>query len=175
MFLFTTRLCHGLLLFLLLLTGCFDGPRTCYRTSDNRTLPSNWNSRFGPVGQLGAVQRLDQNNLYEMEFEGRWSWYRFWPDGQVIYRGSLNHPPTAVEADDFSWGDAGHYRIIGDELQMEFLRGRELWGGCVYWRHDAHIQSGGTLWVQGQDSLNGIVYSPRVVPGMKRQPDWPAK
>jgi hypothetical protein len=159
--------------------------------ADGRIVPDNWSSAPIPnLEQDRATRHLYYDSVYVCEPTvittnlPRWDmgYYRFWPDGQVLFRPRYgpnpdHRVPTAEEADDFRdfsldpngnvahfVASVGRYTVIGDELTMVSLGFGE--NGWVWCTQKAKISEDGSF------ALGRVVIRRYKVEGMKRFADW---
>src|SRR5262249_20876613 len=138
----------SLLVSIALLAGC--GNRVAVRQlPDGRYVPKDWRTCPVEPNSSSAQGRLQFDALYvcapyQLSFSPQWerSYYRFWPDGQVMEKGCRASDidqaiPSANDADDFSERGKrgtliGRYRIDGGDLSVAFLGVDESgWHWCV--------------------------------------------
>ena len=174
---------------LLLMPSCGfpdGGPRSRYQLADGRWIPSEWPDQFKARNHGMANLRPNYEALYVYDGPTTYTyrtWFRFWPEGQVMtwldVPGSPafeDADPTPAAGDTFQSGIVGRWRVEGERIVMVFT---EVEGSRPrYVRLYAIIRNDGALVVGAADDSGGIsarsalVYAPVPVEGMQRLPDW---
>lgn len=106
----------------------------------------------------------------------RGSYFRFWPDGRVMFRLLGRKPMAASEPDQFDGVWLGYYQVKEGKLAMEFFAPVEEKYGWDYWKIEAVVQAGEIRSVSEEKNRKKVVvervYTKEVVKGMKRGADW---
>jgi hypothetical protein len=164
-----------------------------HRVADGRIIPNDWLS--APIQNLSQDRAsrhvyFDSVYMFEPSFftsattPPEWieGYYRFWPDGQVLFRPRYGaeadrHVPTAEEADDFRdfsvdadgkvahfVASVGRYNVVGDQLTIVTLGVDEAgWRWVV---QKAVVSEDGSI------AFGRSVARRCKVEGMRRFPDW---
>jgi hypothetical protein len=168
-----------------MLAGCVHTARV-RTTPDHRFIPEGLGRSLPAQGQQGKP-RIRYDGIYVEELPGPhggpdYDWYRFWPDGRVLWRGSQERRPTAGDADDFAGGNVGRYCVSDGGLTIElYTLVDERWQFITYTgrlREDGgftlskvQYHDDWRFWLP-QSSTFTSKYDFKLVGQMFRTPDW---
>jgi hypothetical protein len=134
-------------LWLVLLTaGCNQAARV--RWAEHRPIPTEGLGHTLPAqGQGGNPPHVRYDGIYvahTRERDGRtfYMWYRFWPEGRVLFSDWVTeHPPTTVDAEEFRGTAVGRYCVVDGAITIEvYQRVDEGWNFVTY---DGRVEADG--------------------------------
>ena len=177
----------------LLLMGCCPTIEN-RRTAEGIVIPLRLGEGLSNPNYADTSGRLRHDCLYIESSDPslrysipRVSWYRFWPNGRVIYNWTdeeEGHLPTKADGDRWSrWAYVGRYCIEGDKIEIETMA---LFGDCWHYctsfgtiRPDGSISHEGWQIDRGRWNERGFdksykpqEFRPHVVGDMQRMPEW---
>lgn len=169
-----------LIALLFLLAGC----RNTVSISEHRCAPRKPTFTISPPeSPYGRGEGIDFDAVYCTSLtSNKWNvsgtvyrYYRFWPNGRVLSR-HIAHPPTGEDAEDFSDGHIGYYRLNNRRVTIELFvpdSGTMNWGyETIEARLADNVLEETEIRLGERTAETLFPYSKLRLDGLRREPDW---